>query len=469
MVNIPTTDRKYYNNTEKVNTLAAYAGALNDAFSAVANTYKEIKENQEAVKIDTFQTEAQLRLNDVETQWRQKYINDPTNADGLKELQEQRQSILDEYGSQIDPIAKQKWNSVARSLNSKYELSNQNWAIKQNQDNSIARMKLNMQNNYKLVNSLAANGDYEGAMAQLEQGYNQTLNAGARLIGVDQAALMLNEYQEKGVESIIYGIASTDPNKAMDLLKNNEKVKALLGDDAVNVSKKIVNSMITQFNYDRKVSEYNTQLECLDAIDKADTAGSKIGVLQQYEGVVPDKFYKNQMKALMRNAGITNKTQEDAYADLFEESIAKYDDDFQAIKGRTDLINKIEETYANGLLKLSDKRSLIKNITKERQSNIEALKEKKDENFLWGWDVGEMIDVAKKMFPDKKDFNKAVYNYQVALGDNSDADLSDTERKKIAQKVFKDLEAQKVNDAIDKVRNKVIGKKIGKFKIVGVR
>lgn len=469
MVTIPTTDRKYYNNQEKVNTFGAYADAINKAFTGAVSVYKEIKENQEAVKIDSFQTEAQLRLNDVENKWRKKYINDPTNQEGLKELSEQRQSILNEYGNQIDPIAKQKWNTVSRNLNAKYELSNQDWAIKQNQDNSVARMKLNMQNNYKLASNLASEGKYEEAMAQLDDGYNQTLNAGARLLGANQAALMLNDYKEKGVESIIYGIASTDPHKAMDLLKNDDKIKSLLGSEAISVSKKIVNSMMTQMDYDNKLANFNSQLECTEAIDNEPSVGKKISILQGYEGSVSDKFYKAKMKALMANAGITSETQSDTFAELFERSVEQYEDDFQAIKGRTDLINDIEQAHAEGKLRLSDKQSLLKKVIQKRQEGIERLKSQEDENYLWGWDVGEMIGVAKEMFPDRNDFNKAIYNYQQALGDGSDNDLSDRERKKIAQKVFKDLEAEKASKAINKVRNESIGKKIGKFTIVGVR
>lgn len=346
MVNIPTIERQFYNNTKKLNTFETYATTAYNSWMQTEKTMQDIQKDQEYVKIDTFQTEAQLKLNQVESDWRQKYINDPTNVNGLKELQSQRNAILEEYGSQISPIAKQKWNSVARNLSSKYEISNQQWGIKQNQENAAARMKLNMQNNYKLVNSLAANGDYEGAIAQLEQGYNQTLNAGARIMGTTQAALMVNDYKEKGMESAIYGLASTDTEKALDLLENDEKVKSILGGDRIGIMKKIMKNKIDNDKFNQDLSYFNARMDVSTALRQTNDPFERLQILDAKKDSLDDKDYKNFVELLEAGAGVNDETRSDEFAKIYREYNSIKEDTSDTMNRFTALQNLIDKVDA---------------------------------------------------------------------------------------------------------------------------
>ena len=61
MAIVPTTERKYYDNTLKQNTLATYAGAL---LPAAQNMQEQVTE-QQAIKIDTLGTEARMKMNNI--------------------------------------------------------------------------------------------------------------------------------------------------------------------------------------------------------------------------------------------------------------------------------------------------------------------------------------------------------------------------------------------------------------------
>lgn len=315
MAKIPTTERKYYNNTPKVNTFETYATAAYNIMQGAQQAYKQIKTDQEKIKIDSFSTDAQVELNDITNQWRLQNQSDPTNPDALRDLDEQYSSVFQKYREQIDPIAKVQWDSVARNMKNKYTISNQDWGFQQNQVNTENRIKLSMKNYYSMSSDYGANGDLEGFIENLNTGYNQMLDNGARVLGTETAALLLNDFEEKSAESFVNGLASSDPSKAMELLKDS-RISAMLGADKSTVMTKLMKAQVKNFEFNNKLNEYNVQMDVVSKLNSATTPIEQYHILEEYSDMLPTAFYKRQLRIINHNTGITAEDRDSFTGDI---------------------------------------------------------------------------------------------------------------------------------------------------------
>ena len=154
MAVVPTTERKYYDNTLKQNTLATYAGAL---LPAAQNMQEQIAE-QQAIKIDTLGTEARMKMNDITNQWRIDNESNPTDELSIKNLQKQYDEVLQSYRGQIDPLYRSQWDIIGNKLKGAFGLQNQEWGIKQKQTNAQNDIVRNMKNYEDIVFGYGVNG-----------------------------------------------------------------------------------------------------------------------------------------------------------------------------------------------------------------------------------------------------------------------------------------------------------------------
>lgn len=467
MVKIATTDRKVFEGqVGKYDSSADIAKGV----AAISDAYLTYKKDQEKVKMDNLAVKARVDMDKATSEWQIANQSDPDNPEAKKQLMGTYNSILNGYREQLDPIMRKNWDNVSTRLRTGYDLDNFNWSLKQRQTNTVNRMKDSMKTFYNSAVQYGLKGDTQKALLELEEGYNQMLDNGARILGAETAAQALNEFQENYALNFINGIAESNPSNALNLLNNNKQIQDLLGANHLTMAKKIAKGMVTQRNYENKLSKFNAEMSLSDAVDKAPSVVDKMKILRDNKDFVSDRFYKARMKAIENAAGITAQTKEDKYYELFEKTIVDYTDPIKSVEARTDLLSEIEEAYANGELLEKDARSLKKSMITKRKSAYETLEAKKDGNYTWGWDTAEMISAARETFTDPADYHKAIYMYSKELGDDViDADVSDTKRKDIATRVFKKISEEKLNDALDKKAKEFVGREIEGYKIIGVQ
>ena len=212
MVQIPTTERKYYNVTPKVNTLESYAKALQPAVNQLQSVFKE----QQSIKIDSLSTDARIKMNEATEQWRLANQSNPNSPEALKDIETQYNNILNEYRNQIDPIYRKNWDLTANKLRGAYSLQNQTWGIEQNKKNVTFDIQNAIKNNFSMAQGYGMNGQFTEALADYSASYEKLLDYGAKNLGTETAAQLLIDYRSNYAAQFLSGMAKNNPQGALD-------------------------------------------------------------------------------------------------------------------------------------------------------------------------------------------------------------------------------------------------------------
>lgn len=234
MVTIPTEKRKYYDEVSKTNTLGTYAGALLPA----AQQYQEVVKQQQEIKIDSSMTDARLQLDKITNDWREANKDNPNNPEAMKELQANYNQVFSVLRNDIDPLYRQNFDLEANKLKGGYDINNQAWALKQNQENVKYHIRNSINNYLELAGNYGAAGNLEMAKADFEQSYDKLLDYAAKNLGTEQAAYLLNNYEEKYYKSFLDNLAEEDPKQVLEILGEEpaEDVSEKSEESAKNVS-----------------------------------------------------------------------------------------------------------------------------------------------------------------------------------------------------------------------------------------
>lgn len=186
MATIPTTDRKYYDTERKVNAMAEYAGALLPA----AKQYQDMVFKQEEAKLLTKESLAKLQMNELTQEWRSYNTRDPINEESLLQLQIEYDSILSQYREEIDPVFRNKWDTIGSRLKGQFGLENQKWGFRQR----IFNEELDFEERAKAT---AMNLAYEGSSNPFDD-----LPKLRKTLQDDLATTYTNVSPKKGVSTI---------------------------------------------------------------------------------------------------------------------------------------------------------------------------------------------------------------------------------------------------------------------------
>ena len=218
MVNIPTTERRFYNNTGKVNTLGAISSALLPAAQDAQKTYMQ----QQQIKIDTNTTKARVEIDDFTNQWQLANQGNPNSQTARKEWQNGVQDILNKYGSEIDPIAGQSWNLAATKITEGYNQGLNQWALNQNAQNVKLDIADNMSTNLQRAYTSGQNGNIEQAIQDLDISFNQLSGYGNSALGSTNTRALLKDYKKNYIKNFIAGQMMTNPQAALESIGNEQ-------------------------------------------------------------------------------------------------------------------------------------------------------------------------------------------------------------------------------------------------------
>jgi hypothetical protein len=483
MVSIPTTERKYYNFTPKVNTFYLAADtAYNIAKGAtqVAEKYQDYKQEQERTKMDSFTTQARLDMNKATNEWRIANESNPDDPEALKELNAQYDDIMNSYREQLSPYSRKAWDTqITTKLKGAYSLENQAWAFKQVQTNAANHIKNEVKNYNDLAFSYGSSGSEDSlgaALADFASMTDKLTTFGAKNLGVETAAQMLNGAEVDYVKSYINGVASVDPEKALAEMETDE-VKIALGAE-YDSAKKIITAARRQAKYDHDTQVYVFQNKLQNELDNMPPTEA-IKYLNQNISEVTEAFYKAQSKAIERRAGLTAATSSDVFAELYEEINVPLDSPETKLAHSVAMQEKIMQRYADLKLSLKHKDSLLKMVDADNMKTnlFDFTKEADEEGAGWiFYKNQDAINDIKNAFPNMITRNEAIMNYAINIGDLQieGKDISGKKRKEMAQQVIKSFQSKEINTAVKQEKVNTLkeikeGDKIGRFKVVGVR
>ena len=258
MVRIPTTERQFYNTTPKVNTLAVTA----DALLPPSKQYTQTLKNQQKVKIDTNSNKARADIDNLQHQWQLDNQANPDNPKARAKFQAGMQKILNQYGSEIDPIARMEWTVAANRIKSAYDIANNDWARKQKAENTKLDVAENINLNLDMAYKNGLQGNVLGGWANLDNSYRQLHSYASANMGETEAKALLSDYRSDFTTSFVNGLIESNPQAALDFLDNEDNRKALKYERKVgalrNLAEKQLKSYKTQikedFNLDKSLA-----------------------------------------------------------------------------------------------------------------------------------------------------------------------------------------------------------------------
>lgn len=452
MAHIPTGERKYYNTTKKLNTMAAYAGALLPA----AQQWQENVKQQEEVKMDTYSVEARLKMTEATNEWRTANQSNPNNPEALQQLQFTYDNILGEYREQIDPMYRSQWDIQGNRLKGAFDINNQAWGFRQNEQNVRYNIKNSMDNYLKLARGYGQSNSDAEAMVDFQQSYDKLLDYGAKNLSTQEAANLLGGYEQKYAQAYINGLSETDPQAALNALQNSQQLKDMLGDKTLSESMKIVNKQIKLQKYQKAVNEFQNAYTLEDEMQGMNDFDA-LRHLEENKDNVSSSWYKSKKRALESNLGINAETQADTYMDLLlqTQSIPKDGTAEEKIRQSNVVLDNIEDAYSKGQLKLTDKRNLMSSLTKMQAKELPTLVKDKSSWFSF-YDYGDAQDDFKNSLSNSAKVGEAMLEYDRTLhAGNKEYDTD--EKKKLVKTIVNKYNNNGLNEMAEQYSPSYVG------------
>lgn len=417
MVQIPTTQRQFHNTTTKANSLALYADALKPA---VQNANK-IFMQQQKIKIDTRATQARIEADDYVNNMRLQYQGNPDSPEFKQAISGGLHDIFERYGQDIDPMAKGEWNLTANKMTGAYDLSNNEWIIKQRADNAKVDVAENINANLKLAYRAGNGGNWKAGVEDFKNSYGQLFEYAKNNMGETDARKLLQDYEKQYMTSFINGMAEKNPAAALKALEQPE-IMGMIGDEqAQKTIKQLVKKQKALYDHNNKIRQVDLEYNLSEKLDSI-PASQALQLLDANEANVSQRYYKAKKKALLSSLGITAETQADEASEILMDIDAlNKDDPKEYYKGTQNILADIEERYAEGHISTADRNRLIKQVKRGQGKNIDTLK--KDNNWFKFWEFS--FKDANEMIEDNytgNDKNKLLLNYFREVTENENLD-----------------------------------------------
>lgn len=346
MVTIPTTDRKYYDTTRKVNAMAEYAGALLPA----AKQYQQVVYEAEKSHLVAEESKAKLEMNELTTNWRLQNLRNPFNEESLQQLQVEYDAIISQHRENIDPVLRDKWDMVGNKLKSDFQMSNQTWGFEQKTKNTVVDFNDYVDNTVKLSAS-----NKNATMSDVIHSGQQQL--------IDGASENFPTVQPKvAAESISKGTKSLVEETFYDRLNehNFQDIYAFIKEQkSLPANQRLVDEK-TLFKMEEETKKAHKK-----HLNERYANGEDIKVLQsEFPGWIPNKNIKPVK---------TNKNQKEMRYDDFQKILKEKISELKKTHNKleyTDLEGKAKEDYEfHVLTEMMDIKQQVMNSTKIKEKD----------------------------------------------------------------------------------------------------
>lgn len=204
-----------------------------------------------------------------------------------------------------------------------------------------------------------------------------------------------------------------------------------------------------RYNYNESVMQYGAQNELNEALEDLEPIQA-LDLLEENRGKVSSKYYKTKVKQLKENAGITAETEAETFTDLLMQ-INSIDKDRlsneEIINAQNDVLNNIEEAYAEKKLKPSDRRTLLMTLNKEQGKRLPDLIDDKSSGLSWfGYNYEDAQEAFKKTLVNAGKVSQAMLEYHRTLSENPKA--TSLQKRDLVRTIANKYNVQALDDAV---------------------
>lgn len=191
----------------------------------LAHIADQIGDANEQSKLLVSSAQLNAQYKNLDAQFRMNYAGDPTNADGIRKLQEDRQSLADSFGENISPFYQRQWSQRTSELAAQSSAANDIWTVHQNSINSINNVKVTAKTFTDTANqdgqALGASGSTDGsAIMNFASAQQQLEQFGNAHIGTARTSELLKTFKVDYAKSFISGVAEHSPQQALGMLND---------------------------------------------------------------------------------------------------------------------------------------------------------------------------------------------------------------------------------------------------------
>jgi hypothetical protein len=200
---------------------------IDTTMSAIASVGAELAEQSAKAKMLAASAQVQTEFKKLDSQYRLQYADDPTNADGMRALSEQRQQVVDTYGEGIPLLWKRQWNMQATDIAQQSSLQNDLWGVEQQRTNVVKNINDSM-NTYLMSAQIdgAAFGKDNKAVLSGSLNYldarGRLEETGTPVIGAQKTRELLENFDSDYVKTFVSGVVESNPQRGLELLDRPE-------------------------------------------------------------------------------------------------------------------------------------------------------------------------------------------------------------------------------------------------------
>ena len=433
MVQIPTTQRQFHNTTTKANTLALYADALKPA---VQNANK-IFMQQQKIKIDTRATQARIEADDYVNNMRLQYQGNPDSPEFKQAISGGLHDIFERYGQDIDPMAKGEWNLTANKMTGAYDLSNNEWIIKQRADNAKVDVAENINANLQLARRAGSNGNWQAGVEDFKNSYGQLFEYAKNNMGETDARKLLKDYEQQYMTSYINGMAEKNPAAALKALEQPEIMEMIGDEQAQKTVNRIVKKQHKIQTYNDKVKQYDYETKLSEQLDSMPTDDA-LQLLGFNENNVSGRYYRAKRRALLSQKAVNATSQPKTITDILRnisQTQLNADNKEDFLDSSQQILATVEDKYADGEISAQDKQMIMNFMKNKPMSVAEAVKNQKkpDEPVLASFSFSDADKYIKENYAGN-DADEVLLDYARQI--SSDDTLSNTQKRKVADSLL---------------------------------
>lgn len=223
----------------------------NELISTGAAIGETILRQREEAKLTQGVSQAQLKLAELDNQYRIDFEHDPMA--GMQKYKAERDRVYKEIGKGISPLYGRDWLAKTNDISVRNDATMQAWALKQSRINTIDSVNDTMKNNFKQASNdgqtfgLSDESEIE-AFVNFGTSMEQLDEFASKNLGRETSEALLETYEQDYLKSFISGVAETNPHKALKLTQDDRVSAAFTDNDQLFKFKNSLQARVKRFD-----------------------------------------------------------------------------------------------------------------------------------------------------------------------------------------------------------------------------
>lgn len=267
---VPTTKRQFYDTTKKVNSVAAYAGAVKNGMEA----WGQLFDQQQKARMASLQTDVEEEVKNEFARKSPEYDNDPDNQEFKQYMDDFKKQKYDEAREKVNPFYRGQFDELTREYDKRYTVAYDGWRDQQHRANASNDVKKLAQSMIDEAYIAGQTGAIEDARAKYNQNVAVIRGISTSTLGARATEQGIADLNQQYLVAYSKGEIESDPFSAEKRLndknfikevgaENVEKLRNYAKAEQNKVKKTFVQTTIAQFNA-------NPTKETLEAIKNQD-------------------------------------------------------------------------------------------------------------------------------------------------------------------------------------------------------